>query len=297
MQGSPPSPADQLASEYQLGMLRDTYFENKFTEQIMSLIGSLFVLAITGYILRQISPPLSWFSLVGLVIILVALYSVIKSGLTMISKYRQRGTACYIYEHGLIWLQYDGEALVNSDAVRWCDIAIVWHEVKEKYMQSGGNSYLTRLHFYRLQRKDGTLFGGEGYRLGPSKVILAVMQETMRVFWLETLGNYQRGVPVVFGPLTITQYGIQYEDRHLSWADVSIIDCSGSSEKLTINIRREQAKRNGWPIQIHIPFGEIPNAHVLRRLLIVAREQQGPPSFVLYGVFSKDIAKALSPVS
>ncbi len=51
----------------------------------------------------------------------------------------------------------------------------------------------------------------------------------------------------------------------------------------------------------HLPvcvlFGEVPNAHVLRRLLIYAREQQAPPQFGLFGVFSKDVIEALTPLN
>jgi len=293
MQQKPSSLAGELASQNQLGMLRDTYFENRVFGQMVSLILPLIFLAVLGYILRQMNPSLSWPFLVVLFFALLALLSVIFSTRTLLRKYRQRDTALYLYEHGLIRLQYNDKELAHSDAIRWQDIAIVWHEVKEE--RQGEQE--RRLHLYRLQRKDGTLFGGEDYKLVHGKAIGAVRQETLRSFWPETLDRYQRGLPVPFGPLTITQYGIQFEERSIAWAEVSIIDCSGSSTNVVINMHRDKAKAHGWPIQIHIPFGEVPNVHVLRRLLIFARSQQAPPHFVLFGVFRKDVMEALTPIN
>src|SRR5271169_1227477 len=93
MQQPSSSPADQLASQYQLGMLRDTSFENKVFGQIIGLIISLILLVGLGSLLTQVGTPLSWPFLVVLFMALMALLITITSVRAVARKYRQRGTA------------------------------------------------------------------------------------------------------------------------------------------------------------------------------------------------------------
>ncbi len=298
MQQTSSSPADVLANEYQLGTLRDTYPENKTSGSIGAPVFSLVFLAAFVYLLIRIGPALSWGFLAVLIITLLLLFNVIYRARALRRNDRQPGTSLLVYEHGLMRLQYNDRELAHSDAVRWQDIAIVWHEAKEKMGSSGGEAETYVLHLFRLQRKDGTFFGGEDYKIRSGKVTADVKRETMRYFWPQTVDSYQRGLPVSFGPLTIIQHGIHYQERLIAWAEVSVIDCSGTNNaNVTINMHQARAKEHAWPIQIHVPFEQIPNAHVLRRLLIVAREQQAAPQFILFGIYPKEVVEAMAPIA
>jgi hypothetical protein len=183
------SQADQCAYVHELGVLRHIYRDP-------SLLGcSVWTLLSIGFSLGFMSVPilawsqnewtlswsLFWTLLWPVLFFLVGLLMCILSIVGAIDAYRKRGTSLLLYEYGLVRLHYHDKELVTSDAIHWKEVAVVWHEIDD----SGNDPS----HKYRLQRWDGTMFGGDTFRLDSqhAKPIKVVEQETLRSLWPETI--------------------------------------------------------------------------------------------------------------
>ncbi|GHO56807.1 DUF6585 family protein [Ktedonobacter robiniae] len=228
-----------LAETYQLGELHKEFTPNIWVYIFIWSSFPIVMLFINFYLhpINDASFATIWLPICGLVIL---------GCLTVIIVlYRGRNRRIYIYEHGLLAVRTNG-----VEAVRWEEIAIVWHKVTRN------KNSIT--HSYTLQRKDGSEFKLGFFFRTNQKLGSMIEEETARLLFPQARASYQQGQPLYFGPLTLDLSGLTYNTKFLPWNEVEEIQFGR-----TVIVVKKQGKIFNWA---SISYGDIPNQRVLQQL-------------------------------
>ncbi len=134
----------------------------------------------------------------------------------LIVTYLGRNRRVYVYEHGLIVVRNNG-----IEAIRWDEIAVVWHRVKKR-------SRYGYSHTYILECRDGSTFQLGGFATD-QKLGAIIEQKTAELLLPEAQRAYQQGQALSFGPFTVDQSGLTYKKKTLPWNEVAKIQLTESS--------------------------------------------------------------------
>lgn len=272
----------RLGNEHELGKLRESYNQKNlrnFTIFAFIYLALALFLTLLGLLYGD-----GWMTLFEIGIF----FPLVFFGARPLFTYAHEWEATlHRYEYGLAQLRYHRGELVHTDVIHWQDIAMIWHKIQ--FVQ-------VIWHFCRLQRHDGTIFidqnlafpirrgwlvASEGFDL-----VDCVEKEVQRVLWPGILDAYQQGQSIAFGMLTVSQKGIQYKDKLLTWSELSSIRYARAQvmiiEMQLTNASKQKTKR--WPLKITIPLKQVANLYTLRMLLAFVREQNTTAAFHIQGL-------------
>jgi hypothetical protein len=275
--------ADTLTHRHQLGSLRTTYdlARERYCGYIFGIVfSSLFFLPFF-FLLPAILSNTGIISYSLLLFALIfpggGLFMIIRIVVVWINGHHRRGSSLLLYTYGLLLLQYQKKQLVSFDVLHWQDVALIWHEVHQK---SGAEESGAIIDIYKIQNKQGALFGGNALQFGEDlelemgKLGKIVEQETLPYLWPSTVDSYQRGLSVPFGTISLSFDGIHYGGQLLPWQAVKEVHYNW---KITIK-QQSDGMFSSWA---KISDKEVPNIHLLYALLDFIRNQQGPTPFSL----------------
>ncbi|GHO47059.1 DUF6585 family protein [Ktedonospora formicarum] len=224
---------------YQLGELRREFTPNV---RVHMMFVALFLIVASFQFYRSFLKGDQSFSTPGLLPYAMILLSCL---IGLIALYRCRKMRISVHEYGLLAVRANG-----VEAIRWDEIAIVWHKCTRN---SKGVT-----HNYTPQRRDGRQFK-LGYFFSTNQLLGGMIeQETTRLLFPEALENYQQGQLLSYGPFTLDQLGLNYKGRSLPWSEVADIQVVRGHVLV-----KEHDTLFAWA---NVVYGEVPNLRVLQRL-------------------------------
>lgn len=162
----------------------------------------------------------------------------------------------FLYERGIVLIKCDDEEVVGAEAMKWCNIARIWHTTV--------SSDDGIMHGYRLQDHEGH-FLGESVSGSFRKIPRRAIEQRMHPYLFPSiLSAYEQGTPVDFGPLTLGQEGIGYRGSHLSWVLFERLDTCEVIGKLAIQQRTSFGGRKPWAV---VECDLVPNIALLHHLI------------------------------
>ncbi|GHO98923.1 hypothetical protein KSF_089710 [Reticulibacter mediterranei] len=272
--------ADMLAHKHKLGSLRTAYdlahasfCRHIFAIAFASLFFLPFFLLLPTIQSAQLKMDISSFLLLLFALLFpgAGLFMIIRIVVGWINVYHRRNSSLLLYTYGLLFLQYQKQQLVASDVLHWQNVALIWHEVHQK---SGPEETGAIIDIYKIQNKQGALFGGNSFKFNMKKLGKIVEQETLPYLWPSTVDSYQRGHLVTFGTISLSLDGIHYAGQLLPWQAVKEVRCNW-----VITIKQQSdGMLSSWA---RVSDKDVPNIHLLYALLDFIRNQQGPVAFFL----------------
>src|SRR5579883_2845005 len=160
--------ADRLASELQLGALRQTYNSGKggtlLATGISLLLAGFFLVALGLILLISLDPPAA--IITSLLSTVFGVFIIVPGILSLRKRIRVRHAREFRYEHGLVMVDCYKDQLRASEAIHWREIVQIWHRVTRSTMVNGSQIYTSVSHTYRFQRQDGTYLGDRVRSIG-----------------------------------------------------------------------------------------------------------------------------------
>jgi len=206
-------------------------------------IGLVFIMAVA-----QLAPLL--IALLPLwQLVLVFLIALMWSGtgfwLQVSSMMRRKGIETLLCTDGIVWTHRR-----STEVFRWQDIQTLWREMTS-----------TTTIRYAVQLCTAQIISFDMRVLGAKKLARILEREVVRQQFALLLQDYRQGLMLTFGPLCVSQYGLQLAQWQdvLAWHQIKYID----DRKDFLSIRCKQ-QQDDWAA---IPLSSIPNACVLEAVI------------------------------
>ncbi len=206
-------------------------------------IGLVFivVLALLAPVLMALLP----FWQVVLVLIVAVCWSATGSWLQLGSLLGHKGIEALLCTDGIVWSHQR-----SPEAIRWQDIESLWRMTTRDSARR-----------YEIWLRDGRIVTLDSRVLGAEKLARFVERVVTSRHLATLMQEYQRGVTLKFGPLCISQCGLQVPQHRevLAWHHVKYID--NSKHILAI---RQKHHAEDW---VTLSLSSIPNACVLEAVI------------------------------
>jgi hypothetical protein len=183
--------------------------------------------------------------------IVMGISLIVMGVMVLVRGVRNRGLRVLIFPEGFMRISR-GE----GQAFFWDEIDRIWRKKTEGHWARAWQGSLV----LRIERKDGRSmeFDDTLPRLGDLAAVLH--QQSLPHMLPAALNDYDSGRTLDFGKLKVNQTGIRHDADALGWKDIQ--ELKFDEDRVTIH------KKGRWGKWKQVTLSEIPNAHLLRALLV-----------------------------
>lgn len=247
-----------LANMYQLGAPLAEYRAGFTRRTIGRIIVSVILTSLFGFdVIDAASRGTSGAALIPAIFTLLVLAGLVWN---IIYSLQSRSWCVYVFNQGFVFLK-DGQ----PDIFRWEEVQVIWQQIKQYYYYG---FRISKTHKYIIECVDGHRVVFNDRFKNVEELGNGLSQQISEFMLPKILEDYNAGNVVTFGPLSVSQQGINNGEELLPWSSIQEIEASQGPVSVIrasqdiVKVRKEGKRRN-WST---VPVAKIPNFFVFLAL-------------------------------